>query len=465
MALDILIVDDERDIRELVAGVLSDEGYDSRTAGDSEAALAAIDARRPSLVLLDVWLHGSPMDGLEVLDAIKAREPGLPVIIFSGHGNIDTAVAAISRGAVDFIEKPFEAEKLLHLVGRATETERLRRENAQLRHGFSGAEEFTGSSGAINQVRATLKRIANTGSRLLITGPAGSGKEVAARLLHAWSPRADSAFVSVNSARITPERFEQELFGEEADGALIRPGLLEMADGGTLYFDEVADMPLSTQARILRVLTDQAFVRVGGTRQIRVDVRVVSSTSRDLEKEIAERRFREDLFYRLNVVPVTIPALRERRDDVPALVEHFFARYANEQGVSPPQISGEAMTALQAYEWPGNVRQLRNVVERTVIMAPREKLARIEADMLPPEIFNSRGNGEAGVSVMMSAPLREARESFEREYLRVQIRRFSGNISKTAAFIGMERSALHRKLKLLGMSERREGEPEFDEPL
>ncbi|AOR76052.1 sigma-54 dependent transcriptional regulator [Novosphingobium sp. 11B] len=465
MALDILIVDDERDIRELVAGVLSDEGYECRTAGDSDAALAAVDARRPSLVLLDVWLHGSPMDGLEILDAIKAREPELPVIIFSGHGNIDTAVAAISRGAVDFIEKPFEAEKLLHLVGRATETERLRRENAQLRQGVSMGEEFTGSSGIINQVRATLKRVANTGSRLLITGPAGSGKEVAARLLHAWSPRAGNAFVSVNSARITPERFEQELFGEEADGTLIRSGLLESADGGTLYFDEVADMPLSTQARILRVLTDQAFVRVGGTRQIRVDVRVVSSTSRDLEKEIAERRFREDLFYRLNVVPIAIPALRERRDDIPALIDHFFARYANEQGVTPPQVSGEAMTALQAYEWPGNVRQLRNVVERTVIMAPREKLAKIEADMLPPEIFNSRGGADTGVTVMMSAPLREARESFEREYLRVQIRRFSGNISKTAAFIGMERSALHRKLKLLGMSERREDETDLDETI
>ncbi|GGY97159.1 sigma-54-dependent Fis family transcriptional regulator [Novosphingobium colocasiae] len=458
MALEILIVDDERDIRELVAGVLSDEGYECRTAGDSQSAIAAVDARRPSLVLLDVWLHGSPMDGLEVLDAIKAREPELPVIIFSGHGNIDTAVAAIGRGAMDFIEKPFETEKLLHLVARATETERLRRENAQLKQNFPSMDAFTGSSGAINQVRATLKRIANTGSRLLISGPAGSGKEVAARLLHTWSPRAQSAFVSVNSARITPERFEQELFGEEENGALVRPGLLEMADGGTLYFDEVADMPLSTQARILRVLTDQAFVRVGGSRQIRVDVRVVSSTSRDLEKEIAERRFREDLFYRLNVVPIAIPPLRERREDVPALVEHFFARYANEQGVPPPQVSAEAMTALQAYEWPGNVRQLRNVIERTVIMAPREKLHLIEAAMLPPEIFNSRGDGDAGVSVLMSAPLREARESFEREYLRIQIRRFSGNISKTASFIGMERSALHRKLKLLGMVERRDDE-------
>ena len=463
MALDILIVDDERDIRELVAGVLSDEGYECRTAGDSEAALEAVDRQRPSLVLLDVWLHGSRMDGLEVLDAIKEREPGLPVIIFSGHGNIDTAVAAISRGAMDFIEKPFESERLLHLVARATETERLRRENAQLRQDFPTGEEFTGSSSAINQVRATLKRVANTGSRLLITGPAGAGKEVAARLLHSWSARADSAFVSVNSARITPERFEQELFGEEADGSLMRPGLLELADGGTLYFDEVSDMPLSTQARILRVLTEQAFVRVGGARQIRVDVRVVSSSSKDLEREISERRFREDLFYRLNVVPVAIPALSERREDIPAIVDHFFARYANEQGLPPPAISSEAMTALQAYEWPGNVRQLRNVVERTVIMNPREKLELIEADMLPPELLSGRLQGDTSVSSMMGVPLREARENFEREYLKVQIRRFSGNISKTATFIGMERSALHRKLKLLGMSDRRDSDSEEDD--
>ncbi len=460
MAVEILIVDDEKDIRELVAGVLSDEGYECRTAGDSRAALDAVDQRRPSLVLLDVWLHGSPMDGLEVLEAIKAREPELPVIIFSGHGNIDTAVAAIGRGAMDFIEKPFETERLLHLVGRATETERLRRENAQLKHDTQNGAEFNGSSSVINHVRATLKRVANTGSRLLISGPSGVGKEVAARLLHSWSPRAEKPFVSVNSARITPERFEEELFGEESNGKLVRAGLLEMADGGTLYLDEVGDMPLSTQARILRVLTEQSFVRVGGNRQIRVDVRVVSSTSRNLEKEIAEKRFREDLFYRLNVVPVAVPSLAERREDIPALVDHFFARYANGQGVAAPDISLEAMAALQAYEWPGNVRQLRNVVERTVIMAPRDRLSRIEADMLPGEIVSGRLAGDSGVSALMGVPLREARENFEREYLRVQIRRFSGNISKTASFIGMERSALHRKLKLLGMADKRDDEEE-----
>lgn len=460
MALDILIVDDERDIRDLVAGVLSDEGFQCRTAGDSTSALEMIDDRRPSLVLLDVWLHGSPMDGLEVLDAIKAREPELPVIIFSGHGNIDTAVSAISRGAMDFIEKPFEAERLLLLVARATETERLRRENARLREGFAIADEFTGNSSAINSVRATLKRVANTGSRLLISGPAGSGKEVAARLLHSWSPRAENAFVTVNSARITPERFEQELFGEEADGKLVRAGLLELADGGTLYLDEVADMPESTQARILRVLTEQAFVRVGGHRQIRVDVRVVSSTARNLEKEISERRFREDLFYRLNVVPVTIPSLAERRDDIPTLVDHFFARFASDQGVPPPDVSEEAMAALQSYEWPGNVRQLRNVVERMIILTPRDRLDRIEIDMLPSEILSGRISSDSGLPNLMGVPLREARENFEREYLRVQIKRFSGNISRTASFIGMERSALHRKLKLLGMVDRRDGEDE-----
>ena len=261
----------------------------------------------------------------------------------------------------------------------------------------------------------------------------------------------------VNSARITPERFEQELFGEEADGKQVRPGLLEMADGGTLYLDEVADMPLSTQARILRVLTEQSFVRVGGTRQIGVDVRVVSSTTRDLAVEMEEKRFREDLFYRLNVVPVSIPSLSERRDDIPALAEHFFTRYSTDQGIAPPEISEEAMAALQAYDWPGNVRQLRNVVERTIIMTPRERLTTVETDMLPAEITGGRlaASGQ-GLSAMMGVPLREARESFEREYLSIQIRRFSGNISKTATFIGMERSALHRKLKLLGMAERRE---------
>ncbi len=457
MKLDILVVDDETDIRELVAGVLEDEGYETRGAADSDAALEAVATRRPSLVLLDVWLQGSRLDGLELLDELKARDPSLPVLVISGHGNIDTAVAAIRRGAVDFIEKPFEAERLLFLVQRATETERLRQEIASLRASAGREDDLTGSSTAINSVRATLKRVAGTGSRVLITGGAGVGKEVAARLLHGWSQRAQAPFVIVSAARMTPERVDEELFGVEEGGNLVRPGLLEQAHGGTLFLDEIADMPIATQARILRVLTDQSFTRVGGTRVVKVDVRVVSATARDLQQEIVDGNFREDLYYRLNVVPVQIPSLAERREDIPPLVEHFVAHYANERRVQTPEVAPDAMIALQSYEWPGNVRQLRNVVERTVILAPGNRIARIDIDLLPPEVLGSAGDGAGGAtaSAIMGSPLREARESFEREYLRVQIRRFSGNISRTATFIGMERSALHRKLKLLGITETR----------
>ena len=309
MPLDILVVDDERDIRDLVAGVLEDEGYDARVAGDSDSALEAISVRRPSLVLLDVWLHGSRLDGLELLDEIKRRDPSIPVLMISGHGNLDTAVAAIRRGAADFIEKPFEAERLLLKVARATETERLRAEVASLRASVGRDNDLTGSSTAINGVRATLKRVASTGSRVLIMGGAGVGKEVAARLLHGWSQRATAPFVVVSAARMTPERVEEELFGVEEGGQLVRSGLLEQAHGGTLFLDEIADMPMATQGRILRVLTEQAFNRVGGQRVVKVDVRVVSATARDLTHEIEQGRFREDLYYRLNVVPVAIPGL------------------------------------------------------------------------------------------------------------------------------------------------------------
>ncbi len=455
MSLDILVVDDEQDIRELVAGVLQDEGYETRAAADSDAALEAIATRRPSLVLLDVWLQGSRLDGLDLLDEIKRRDPSIPVLVISGHGNIDTAVAAIRRGAVDFIEKPFNADRLLLMVARATETERLRQEVASLRASIGRDTDLTGNSGAINGVRATLKRVASTGSRVLIMGAAGVGKEVAARLLHSWSQRAQGPFIIVSAARMTPERVEEELFGVEENGDLVRTGLLEQAHGGTLFLDEIADMPVATQGRILRVLTDQSFTRVGGQRTVKVDVRVVSATARDLTEEIAEGRFREDLYYRLNVVPVPIPPLTDRREDIPALVEYFVAHYANERRVPTPEVADDAMVALQSYEWPGNVRQLRNVVERTIILAPGDRIGRIDVDLLPAEVLGGNGDG-AGASAMMGAPLREARETFEREYLRVQIRRFSGNISRTATFIGMERSALHRKLKLLGITDSRD---------
>ena len=457
MALEVLVVDDEADIRELVAGVLEDEGYQVRSAANSIAALEAIEERRPSLVLLDVWLQGSRLDGLQLLGEIKLRDPTIPVLMISGHGNLDTAVAAVREGAVDFIEKPFEAERLLYLVARATETERLRRENATLREQIGHEEQLHGTSVAINSARATLKRVAPTGSRVMVTGPAGVGKEIAARMIHGWSQRASGPFVVVAAARMTPEHVEEALFGSEGEG-IARPGLLEQAHGGTLFLDEIADMPLTTQGKILRVLTDQSFTRIGGQRPVKVDVRVVSATSRDLSDQIAAGRFREDLYYRLNVVPVTIPALRDRREDIPVLVRHFLARFGAERRIAAPAISEEAIAALQSHDWPGNVRQLRNIIERTVILAPVERLGQIEVDMLPQEIIETPASLVSSSATMsiMGSPLREARESFEREYLRIQIRRFSGNISRTATFIGMERSALHRKLKALGLGDKKD---------
>ena len=458
MALDILIVDDEADVRAAIAGILSDEGHAPRVAANADEALAALAERRPSLVILDVWLHNSSLDGLDLLDRIKSSDPSIPVIVISGHGNIETAVNAIKRGAYDFIEKPFQTDALLLTVSRATEIERLRRENEELKRRAGIDTELTGSSSLINSVRATIKRVAPTGSRVFITGPAGAGKEIVARLVHQWSTRAQGPFIVVSAARLDPDRVEEQLFGHEQAGQVVRPGLFEQAHGGTLFLDEVADMPLPTQGRILRVLTDQTFARVGGARPVRVDVRVVSSTARDLAHEIAEGRFREDLYYRLNVVPVRLPPLRERREDILELVRYFLARLSAERGLPPPDLADEAAAALQSYDWPGNVRQLRNVIERTLILAPADRAARIDLDLLPPEVTQepARLAPAEAARAIMGTPLREAREAFEREYLRVQIRRFSGNISRTASFIGMERSALHRKLKALGLADARD---------
>lgn len=459
MALEVLVVDDEADIRDLVSGVLEDEGYSVRSAADSSQTLDAIEERRPSMVLLDVWLQGSRLDGLQLLQEIKRRDSTIPVLMISGHGNLDTAVAAVREGAIDFIEKPFEAERLIYLVDRATETERLRRENETLKAQVGQEDQLHGSSVAINTVRATLKRVAPTGSRVLISGPPGVGKEIAARMIHQWSPRARAPFIVLSAAMMSPERVEEELFGSESEGVM-RPGMLEHAHGGTLFLDEIADMPLTTQGKILRVLTDQSYTRVGGQRPIKVDVRVLSATSRNLQDEIAAGRFREDLYYRLNVVPVKLPPLRERREDIPELVSHFLARFATERRIAAPSISEEAMATLQAHDWPGNIRQLRNIIERTLILAPGDRVSRIDVDLLPSEVLDNQG-AAAGASTalaIMGSPLREARESFEREYLKIQIRRFSGNISRTASFIGMERSALHRKLKALGIGDKREGE-------
>ncbi|MQT11224.1 nitrogen assimilation response regulator NtrX [Segnochrobactrum spirostomi] len=454
MASDILIVDDEADIRDLIAGILDDEGYGTRTAGDGDQALAAIGDRRPSLVILDIWLQGSRLDGLGVLDAIHAMHPDLPVVIISGHGNIETAVSAIKRGAYDYIEKPFKADRLVLAAERALEASKLRREIRDLKERMSEASEFVGTSTAMNQLRQAIERVAHANSRVMISGPSGAGKEMVARAIHTLSARANGPFVVLNAAAITPERMEEELFGTEGgNGALRKVGALEEAHGGTFYIDEVADMPRDTQSKILRVLVEQTFTRVGGATRVKVDVRILSSTARDLEFEIAEGRFREDLFHRLSVVPLRVPALAERREDIPLLVQHFMDQISRATGLPVRRIGDDAMAVLQAHDWPGNIRQLRNNVERLMILTRGDPEAVVSADLLPSEIgtmvpsLPSAGGGEH----LMGLPLREAREAFERDYLRAQINRFGGNISRTAEFVGMERSALHRKLKSLGV--------------
>jgi two-component system nitrogen regulation response regulator NtrX len=455
MASDILIVDDESDICELVAGLLQDEGYSTRTARDSDSALAEIAGRRPNLLFLDIWLQGSRLDGLQLLDQVKALHPELPVVMISGHGNIETAVAAIKQGAYDFIEKPFKADRLVLVADRALETSRLKREVKELKALAPLPAQLVGRSPSINQLRQTIDKVAPTNSRILIVGPSGAGKELAARTLHGHSARASGPFVVINAAAITPERMEIELFGvEQTNGSQARKvGALEEAHGGTLFIDEIADMPRETQNKILRVLVDQTFQRVGGSTKVAVDVRVVSSTSRNIEAEIAGGKFREDLYHRLSVVPVRVPPLAERREDIPDLVNYFMEQISLATGLPQRKIGEDAMAVLQSHDWPGNVRQLRNNVERLMILAGGDPAAVISASMLPQDVGSmvpSMPNGNGGEQLMGLA-LREARELFEREYLLAQINRFGGNISRTAEFVGMERSALHRKLKALGI--------------
>jgi two-component system nitrogen regulation response regulator NtrX len=458
MAYDILIVDDEPDIRMLIDGILRDEGYETRGAGDADAATDAFRVRRPSLVILDVWLQGSRMDGLGLLELFRSEEPQVPVAMISGHGTIEMAVQAIQQGAYDFIEKPFKSDRLLLVVRRALEAAALERENAELRLRVGPETSLTGESAAIGGLRAGVDRVAPTGSRVLIQGPAGSGKEVVARMVHARSRRAEGPFVVLNCATLAPGRFEEELFGLEAgpDPAAQprRAGVLERAHGGTLLLDEVSDMPLETQGKIVRALQDSTFERLGGSSRVKVDVRVLSTTNKDLHNEIAAGRFREDLYYRLAVVPLKVPALRERREDVPALAQHFMLRSAENAGMQPRELSIDTLAALQAYDWPGNARQLRNLIDWLLIMAPGSALDPVRADMLPPEIG---ANAPALLNIdptadIMGLPLREARDLFETQYLQAQLVRFGGNISRTAQFVGMERSALHRKLKQLGVN-------------
>jgi two-component system nitrogen regulation response regulator NtrX len=455
MSSEILIVDDEADIRDLVAGILEDEGFATRTARNSDEALAAIVSKRPNLVFLDIWLQGSKLDGLQLLESVKEEHAELPVVMISGHGNIETAVAAIKHGAYDFIEKPFKADRLVLVAERALETSRLKREVKQLKQMAPLPASLIGQSAAIAQLRQTIERVAPTNSRILVVGPSGSGKELAARTIHQSSARANGPFIVINAAAITPERMEVELFGvDSGNGSEGRkPGALEEAHGGTLFIDDIADLPRETQNKILRVLVDQTFQRVGGTSKVAVDVRIVSSTTRNLETAIAEGKFREDLYHRLSVVPIRIPPLAERREDIPGLVDYFMDQISLATGLPKRRIGEDAMAVLQSHNWPGNVRQLRNNIERLMILAGGDPDAVMDASMLPPDVGSmvpTMPNGNGGEH-LMGLPLREAREVFEREYLVAQISRFGGNISRTAEFVGMERSALHRKLKALGI--------------
>jgi len=448
---DILVVDDERDIRELICDILEDEGFATRRAGTSDECMAELNKAAPGLMILDIWLKDSNMDGIDILKQVKLDNPDVPVVIISGHGNIEIAVAAIRQGAYDFIEKPFNIDQLLVVIRRAMETSRLRRENAQLRRQEVRGTDMIGNSAGMKLLKSQLEKVTKSNGRVMLTGGPGSGKEVAARWIHANSNRANGPFVTVSSAAIQPDHMEEVLFGRETPERGVEQGLLEQAHGGIIYFDEVADMPLGTQSKILRVLVDQSFTRVGGTAKVRVDLRVISSTTRNLSGEIAAGRFREELYHRLNVVPIEVPPLEDRREDIPELARHFIELFNTEQGLALRELGEDAVAMLQTMSWPGNVRQLRNVIERVLILG--EGTGRIEAGDLPgPGESRGGGDGEMSLSASLTTlPLREARELFERHYLMAQINRFGGNISRTASFVGMERSALHRKLKSLGV--------------
>ncbi len=454
---EILIVDDEPDIRLLVEAILKDEGYEARSAGTSDEALAAYRARRPNLVILDVWLQGSKLDGIGILEVLHQEVPRVPVVMMSGHGTIETAVAAIQRGAYDFIEKPFNSDRLLLVVKRALETAKLEAENAELRQRVGAEGNLVGEGHGIAHLRSTIEKVAPTGSRVLISGPPGAGKETVARLIHGKSRRADGPFVVLSCATLAPEKFESELFGVEAGaegaGAPRKIGVLERAHGGTLLLDEVSELPMETQGKIARVLQEQSFERVGGNGRVKVDIRVLASSAKDLPAAINTGHFREDLYYRLAVVPLRVPALKERREDIPVLAGQFLKHAADISGLPARTLASDAVAALQAHDWPGNVRQLRNVMEWLMIMRAAEPGEMLHAEHLPTELAS---HAPSALSIdpeadLMALPLREARDVFETQYLQAQLLRFGGNISRTANFVGMERSALHRKLKQLGI--------------
>lgn len=460
MEQDILIVDDEKDIRSLISGILEDEGYKTRSAVDGKSALEEINKRQPSLLILDIWLGDPQYDGLKLLEIVRKSNPTLPVVMISGHGTIETAVKAIKLGAYDFIEKPFKTDRLLLVTARALEAAHLRQENTLLKKQVQEETTLVGESQALQKIQKTVERIAPTASRIMITGPIGSGKELIAREIHRLSARAGKPFYIINCASLDPKTLEAELFGIEGKTPQERKiGILEQAHGGSLYLDEVTDLTAEIQSKLMNVLQVQTFKRVGGIQPVQVDVRILSSSKKDIKAEIEAGRFREDLFYRLSVVPIEIPPLFQRREDIPVLVNHLSRLIAKQTGTTPRQFSESSLLVLKSHTWPGNVRELKNMIERLMIMTPAANDELIAPEELPLDVRGEDLSSlqKEGTSMdLLSLPLKEAREHFEREYLLAQVNKFSGNISKTATFIGMERSALHRKLRTLQVDRKKE---------
>ena len=446
----ILIIDDERAIQATLKGVLEDEGYRVSVVGSAAEALAGLADEAPDLIFLDIWMPG--MDGLEALAEIKQRQPESAVVMISGHGTIETAVKATKLGAYDFIEKPLSLEKTLLAAVRALEHSRLERENRALRERLDRGQELVGKSALIDELRAQIAVAAPTNGRVLIHGENGAGKELVARAIHTRSARREGPFVEVNCAAIPEELIESELFGHERGaftGAVARHrGKFETANGGTLFLDEIGDMSLKTQAKVLRALEEQAFERVGGKETIRVDVRVLAASNQDLQEQIAQGRFREDLFYRLNVIPIEVPPLRRRKEDLPILVEHFTSLFSAENGKRLKTMSVEALAYFLAYDWPGNVRELRNMVERLVIMAPRDVIG--PEDLPPP--LRPKETPTGADEVQREKTLKEARDAFERAFILAELRAHEGNVTRTAEKLGIERSHLYRKLKGYGIT-------------
>ena len=445
----VLIVDDERNIRDSLGAVLRDEGFDVVFSESAEDAISEISKDEIDAVLLDVWLPG--MDGLAALKEIKKTSPSLPVIMITGHGTVETAVKATKLGAYDFLEKPLSMEKVLLSIDHALEQARLAEENRELKE--AGAKKYLiiGNSGIMENLKADIRKVASSNAGVLITGENGTGKELVARNIHLFSFRSDMPFIAVNCAAIPEELIESELFGHERGaftGAVsAKKGRFDMADKGTLFLDEIGDMSLKTQAKILRILEEKSFERVGGTRRQSVDVRVVAATNKNLEEEIKKGNFREDLYYRLNVIPFRVPALRERKGDIPVFVGHFLNEFSLETGRGAHTIGGEALALFTSYDWPGNVRELRNLIERLVIMTPSGE---INANDVPSYIRGAQG---ANAPATFGETLKQARKGFEREFIIRKLGEFDGNIAKTADAIGIERSHLYRKMKSYGIEQ------------